>query len=108
VTSTIQRAQTDVCWLKLTLIEVAQITQPDDDTPAAGQCPKRLKSLFKYLVVNVKPISAVQVAEADKPILGTTRAAQHRENYCCARGRNAKEECRKAQSETWKHQYVVR
>jgi DNA polymerase-3 subunit gamma/tau len=65
--------------VELTLIEVAQITQPDDDTPAAGQCPKRLKSLFKYLVVNVKPISAVQVAEADKPILGTTRAAQHRE-----------------------------
>ncbi len=42
--------------VELTLIEVAQITQPaEGDTPAAGLSPKRLKSLFKRLVNASKP-----------------------------------------------------
>lgn len=42
--------------VELTLIEVAQITQPDDkDSPAAGRSPKRLKSLFRRLVAASKP-----------------------------------------------------
>lgn len=36
--------------VELTLIEVAQITQPDDDAGAAGRRPKRLKTLFKNLM----------------------------------------------------------
>lgn len=35
--------------VELTLIEVAQITQKDDDVPSAGRSPKRLKTLFKLL-----------------------------------------------------------
>jgi len=50
--------------VELTLIEVAQLTQPDDDTPAAGRSPKRLKSLFKKLFRSVQPQPAKQVAGA--------------------------------------------
>lgn len=49
--------------VELTLIEVAQITQPDD-SPAAGRSPKRLKSLFKRLIRDVQPKPAAQVAGA--------------------------------------------
>ena len=47
---------------ELTLIRVAQITQPeDDDTAGAGRCPKRLKTLFKNIKTS-QPITASQVA----------------------------------------------
>ena len=36
--------------VELTLIEVAQITQPDDDVPSSGRSPKRLKTLFRKLM----------------------------------------------------------
>lgn len=37
--------------VELSLIQVAQITQPEDaDTPSAGRSPKRLKSLFRNIV----------------------------------------------------------
>ena len=50
--------------VELTLIEVAQITQPDD-TPFAGRRPKRLKSLFKHLLQQSRPATrAPQVAQA--------------------------------------------
>lgn len=52
--------------VELTLIEIAQITQPDDEVPGAGRRPRRLKSLFKLLVSNNQPKPAVQVAGADK------------------------------------------
>ncbi len=49
--------------VELTLIEVAQITQPDDsDGASSGHSPKRLKSLFKLLLANSKNITAQQVA----------------------------------------------
>lgn len=49
--------------VELTLIEVAQITQPDDsDRASSGHSPKRLKSLFKLLLANSKNITAQQVA----------------------------------------------
>lgn len=35
--------------VELTLIRVAQITQPDDEDAGAGRSPKRLKSLFKNI-----------------------------------------------------------
>ena len=51
--------------VELTLIEVAQITQPDDDSVGAGRSPKRLKSLFKNLLVS-QPKPASQVAGAQR------------------------------------------
>lgn len=53
--------------VELTLIRVAQITQPDDDTPGAGRSPKRLKSLFKNIVMS-RPKAAQQVAVAGKKL----------------------------------------
>ena len=35
--------------VELTLIQVAQITQPEDASEGAGRSPKRLKSLFKHI-----------------------------------------------------------
>ena len=54
--------------VELTLIQVAQITQPED-TPGSGRKPRRLKSLFKQLIQQTQPIkqSAPQVAAAEKP-----------------------------------------
>jgi len=50
--------------VELTLIEVAQITQPDDDA-SAGRSPRRLKSLFKQLIQQSRPKKvAPQVAQA--------------------------------------------
>ena len=48
--------------VELTLIRVAQVTQPEDsDVPAGGRSPMRLKSLFKKNNV-VQPKPAMQVA----------------------------------------------
>ena len=51
--------------VELTLIEVAQITQPDEG-PGGGRRPRRLKSLFKNLIQQSQPIvkPAPQVAAA--------------------------------------------
>lgn len=62
--------------VELTLIQVAQITQPEDqDVPNAGRQPHRLKSLFQKFVI-AKPKPAIQVAGADKTALHATRSAQ--------------------------------
>lgn len=45
--------------VELTLIQVAQITQ-EDDSPAAGRGPKRLKSLFRKLMKNAQAMVAAQ------------------------------------------------
>ena len=51
--------------VELTLIEVAQVTQPDDN-PVAGRRPRRLKSLFKNLLSQPRPMQrAPQVAPAE-------------------------------------------
>ena len=50
--------------VELTLIRVAQITQPDDDDSVAGRSPKRLKSLFKKLIASAQQMTASQVAAA--------------------------------------------
>ena len=53
--------------VELTLIEVAQITQPDEG-PASGRQPRRLKSLFKQLIMQSQPKTAApQVAVAATP-----------------------------------------
>ena len=67
--------------VELTLIEVAQLTQPDEG-PAGGRRPRRLKSLFKNLVQQVQPRqqSAPQVAavaQPDSPQEGMAPAASH-------------------------------
>lgn len=61
--------------VELTLIEVAQITQPDD-SPAAGRSPKRLKSLFKKIVREIQPTPAAQVAGAGMHSLRAKQVAQ--------------------------------
>ena len=53
--------------VELTLIEMAQLPQPDDDT-SAGRGPKRLKCLFKYIIA-APTTSAAQVAPGAKPLL---------------------------------------
>jgi len=52
--------------VELTLIEIAQITQPADDGSVAGRSPKRLKSLFKKLTQQQLSVQqrAPQVAPA--------------------------------------------
>ena len=50
--------------VELTLIEIGQITQPDDEV-GAGRRPRRLKSLFKQLIQQSQPKKvAPQVAQA--------------------------------------------
>ena len=44
--------------VELTLIQVGQITQPEDqDVPGAGRTPHRLKSLFQKLIAPLKPVA---------------------------------------------------
>ena len=58
--------------VELTLIEIAQITQPDDSV-GSGRKPRRLKSLFKQLTSTVQPKKAVpQVAAAERVVPSTT------------------------------------
>ncbi len=53
--------------VELTLIQMAQITQPEDDSAGAGRSPKRLKSLFKHIVVS-RPKVVQQVAAAGSAV----------------------------------------
>lgn len=53
--------------VELTLIEISQITQPDEDGAASGRGPKRLKSLFKKLM-SVQQTTAMQVTVAEPPV----------------------------------------
>ena len=62
--------------VELTLIEISQITQPDDEAAGAGRGPKRLKSLFKK-IMNVRPAEAIQVAEAGPSVSRNTAVAPH-------------------------------
>ena len=59
--------------VELTLIEIAQITQPDEG-PASGRKPRRLKSLFKKLVQQPRPKKAAPQVAADEPVASTTTA----------------------------------
>ncbi len=50
--------------VELTLIQVGQITQPEDqDMPSAGRTPHRLKSLFQKFVAQPKPVTQGAGAE---------------------------------------------
>ena len=65
--------------VELTLIQVAQITQPEDAADGAGRSPKRLKSLFKHLITS-RTTAAQQVAAPGKNLgygtLGRETVAQ--------------------------------
>ena len=66
--------------VELTLIEIAQITQPDDGV-SAGRRPKRLKSLFKTLIQQSQPKTAApQVAVAEPA--ASTPAPKGQEELC--------------------------
>ena len=63
--------------VELTLIEIAQITQPDDSA-SAGRRPRRLKSLFKHLIQQSQPKSATpQVVAAETPASPQTPSPQN-------------------------------
>ena len=53
--------------VELTLIEIAQITQPDEEG-SAGRRPRRLKSLFKNLIRQSQPQAAAPQVAAAKPV----------------------------------------
>ena len=65
--------------VELTLIEIAQITQPDSalgegkasEGPASGRQPRRLKSLFKQLMQQPQPKKAAQQVAAAEPAAST-------------------------------------
>ena len=62
--------------VELTLIEVAQITQPDDEGAGAGRSPRRLKSLFKQLIRQTQPSKAAPQVAAAKPAASSSVPAK--------------------------------
>ena len=56
--------------VELTLIEIAQITQPDEGL-ANGRKPRRLKSLFKQLMQQPQPKKAAPQVAAAEPVAST-------------------------------------
>ena len=64
--------------VELTLIQVAQITQPDDEA-SAGLRPNRLKSLFKKLISTTPSKPAMQVAGTENIPATRNRAKQEKE-----------------------------
>ena len=60
--------------VELTLIEIAQITQPDD-APGSGRKPRRLKSLFKHLIPQPQPKTAAPQVAAAEPVASTPASA---------------------------------
>lgn len=62
--------------VEITLIRVAQITQPEDEGASAGRSPKRLKSLFKKIIA-AQHKAVQQVAAAAAPLQqGEQKAAK--------------------------------
>ena len=61
--------------VELTLIEIAQITQPDDEGASAGRRPRRLKSLFKNLIRQSQPQKAAPQVAAAKPVVSPQEAS---------------------------------
>lgn len=65
--------------VELTLIRVAQLTQPDDaDVPVGGRSPMRLKSLFKKNNV-VQPKPAIQVAGAARRLVAHANSTDNKQ-----------------------------
>ena len=60
--------------VELTLIEIAQITQPDDEGASAGRRPRRLKNLFKNLIRQSQPQKAAPQVAAAKSVVSPSKA----------------------------------
>jgi len=65
--------------VEITLIQVAQLTQPDDDEASHGRSPKQLKSLFKNLDTTrsgaAKQVAAVETKQQRAQSSATNEAA---------------------------------
>ena len=77
--------------VELTLIEVAQIQQPDDDGVGRGP-KKKLKSLFKKIMTNaVQSEAAPQVAGTVRPVLSaTSQKSQANQSAAAPKAESAK------------------
>ena len=62
--------------VELTLIEIAQITQPAEDGVSAGRKPRRLKSLFRTLIQQSKPKTTAPQVAAAKPAVSTKKQTE--------------------------------
>ena len=62
--------------VELTLIEIAQITQPDDGV-GSGRKPRRLKSLFKQLTQAPQPQKAAPQVAAAERVASSPEMVQH-------------------------------
>ena len=62
--------------VELTLIQIAQITQPAEDGASAGRKPRRLKSLFKTLIQQQKPKTTAPQVAAAQPAVSTSQLAE--------------------------------
>ena len=60
--------------VELTLIEIAQITQPDDSV-GSGRKPRRLKSLFKQLTLSIQQQKAAPQVAATECVVSTEHGA---------------------------------
>ena len=66
--------------VELTLIEIAQITQPDDSV-GSGRKPRRLKSLFKHLTqTTAQPKKAAPQVAAAEPVAPTQKSQEPASN----------------------------
>ena len=66
--------------VELTLIEIAQITQPHEEGDSAGRSPRRLKSLFKHLMRQTQPKTAAPQVAAAKPLAAKAGSASRPSN----------------------------
>lgn len=62
--------------VELTLIEIAQITQPAEDGASAGRKPRQLKSLFKNMIQQQKPKNAAKQVAAANVAASTKKLAE--------------------------------
>ena len=62
--------------VELTLIQIAQITQPAEDGASVGRKPRRLKFLFKTLMQQQKPKTTAPQVAAAKPAVSTSKAGE--------------------------------
>ena len=74
--------------VELTLIQVAQLTQPEDTADGAGRSPKSLKSLFKHLTMN-RNAAARQVAAPENDNSRLANRHQETAHIAVPAGENA-------------------
>ena len=74
--------------VELTLIQMAQLTQPEDAADGAGRSPKRLKSLFKHLTMN-RNAAARQVAAPENDNSRLANRHQETAHIAVPAGENA-------------------